>query len=265
MNDHRGRAFTLVELLVVIAVIAMLLAMMLPALASARKAAYASQCASNVRQLGIATELYTHDYNGYFPAKYLGWSPNTNSGHVSWLLHGDPNVSVPPAGGGRIVNPYANLPATATLDSSAFVIFKCPGDQGPVAEHPFDPTCWAGGPRALHEYVGTSYEYNAGPPDVYASMTFSDSSLNVSWSRQGLWCKTIHQVGRPDMMVMDYETRMYIAGVVWAGWCDGAWRMFHDERLPLGNMGFVDGHVTFISARLGSEVYQNDEYILEWD
>ena len=97
MNDHRGRAFTLVELLVVIAVIAMLLAMMLPALASARKAAYASQCASNVRQLGIATELYTHDYNGYFPAKYLGWSPNTNSGHVSWLLHGDPNVSVPPA------------------------------------------------------------------------------------------------------------------------------------------------------------------------
>ena len=265
MTNRPCRAFTLVELLVVMAVIALLLGMMLPALESARNAAYASQCASNVRQVGTATELYTHDFNSYFPAKYLGWSHNTNSGHVAWLMHGDPNVSVPPSGGGRIVNPYTNLPATATLDPEAFVIFKCPADQGPVAVHPFDPTCPPAGPGALHEYFGTSYSYNHGPYDLFASMTFSDSSLNVSWARQGLWCKTMNQVDRPDMMIMEYETSYYLIGTVWSGWCDGSWRLFHDERLPLGNMGFVDGHVRFVNARVGSELYQNEEYILEWD
>ena len=265
MSDRSCRAFTLVELLVVIAVIALLIALMLPALKSARASAQVAQCGSNLRQVCIATELYTHDFNGYFPAKHLGWSPNTNSGHVAWLMHGDPHVSVPPSGDGRIVNPYASLPATATVGPEAFVMFKCPSDEGPVAVHPFDPTCPPAGPGALHEYFGTSYSYNHGPYDLPASMTFSDSSLNVSWARQGLWCKTINQVDRPDMMIMEYETSYYLIGTVWVGWCDGSWRLFHDERLPLGNMGFVDGHVKFIHAIEGPDLYQNDEYILEWE
>ena len=265
MTNRSCRAFTLVELLVVISVIALLIALLMPALESARRSAQVAQCSSRMRQVCIATELYTHDFNSYFPAKYLGWSHNTNSGHVAWLMHGDPNVSVPPSGDGRIVNPYANLPAMATLGPEAFVLFKCPADDGPVAEHPFDATCPPAGPKALHEYFGTSYSYNHGPYDLSASMTFSDASLNVSWARQGLWCKTINQVGRPDMMVMEYETSYYLIGTVWVGWCDGSWRLFHDERLPFGNMGFVDGHVNFGHAREGFELYQNDEYLLEWD
>ena len=265
MTNRPRRAFTLIELLVVIAVIAMLIAVMLPALESARASAQVAQCSSNTRQICMATELYTHDFNSYFPAKYLGWSPNTNSGHVAWLLHGDPNVSVPPSGGGRIVNSYANLPTTATLGPEAFVMFKCPADEGPVAVHPFDPTCPTAGPGALHEYFGTSYSFNHGPYDLYSSMTFSDTSLNVSWARQGLWCKTINQVDRPAMMIMEYETSYYLIGTVWVGWCDGSWRLFHDERLPFGNMGFVDGHVKFLCAIEGPELYQNEDYILEWE
>jgi len=265
MEAKRSGGFTLIELLVVVAIIALLIALLMPALESARASANVAQCGSRIRQIGVATVLYTEDYQGYFPAKYLGWSPNTNSGHVAWLMHGDPNVSVPPSGGGRIVNPYANLPATATLGPEAFVIFKCPGDEVPVAEHPFDPTCPPAGPGALHESFGTSYSYNDGPYDLSASMTFADSSLNVSWARQGLWCKTINQVDRPDMMIMEYETSYYLIGTLWSGWCDGSWRLFHDEKLPLGNMGFVDGHVKFIHAREGAEFYQNDLYFLEWD
>lgn len=56
-----NRGFTLIELLVVIAVIAVLMAVLLPALAAARKQAASRVCQSNIRQLGLAMNLYTQD------------------------------------------------------------------------------------------------------------------------------------------------------------------------------------------------------------
>ena len=58
--------FTLMELLVVIAIIAMLAAMVLPALASARRKAYVAGCVSNLRELGVALNIYVEE-QGFYP------------------------------------------------------------------------------------------------------------------------------------------------------------------------------------------------------
>ena len=54
--------FTLIELLVVIAIIAILAAMLLPALAKARAKARAIACTSNMKQIGLASNMYSQDY-----------------------------------------------------------------------------------------------------------------------------------------------------------------------------------------------------------
>ncbi len=66
----KGQAFTIIELLVVIAIIGILAGMLLPSLREARSDARGTSCISNLRQLGIAFEMYLHAHNGIYPPLY---------------------------------------------------------------------------------------------------------------------------------------------------------------------------------------------------
>jgi len=118
---QRGRAFSLIELLVVMAVLSALMAILLPVLGAARNQARRVVCAGQQRQIGLAWQAYLLDHEGRFPQAidahlwFGGWL-----GLLGQQMRWSP----------RPLNPYAGLPSHADIHEDQAKLFGCPADRG---------------------------------------------------------------------------------------------------------------------------------------
>jgi prepilin-type N-terminal cleavage/methylation domain-containing protein len=139
---RRDRGFTLIELLVVITVIAVLVALLLPAVQSAREAARRTQCANNLKQLGLALQNY-HSVHGIFPPGYTtGFESGVPGGAETGPGWGWATQLLGYVDQGQLYNAINfNLPIThdssATARQTVLATFLCPSS---IGDGPFVPS-----------------------------------------------------------------------------------------------------------------------------
>jgi len=228
-------AFTLVELLVVIAVIALLIAILLPALHKARTMAKRLACKTNLRQISLAWEMYLDENDGCF---YQG--VNCNNDYGGWKGTGTGALSRP-------LNKYLSLPAEIDTENEAKV-FRCPADQGG------------------EDYRGLAY-YNFGNSYQANSMLIGPTRLStMSWVPEPT--RTInaainnHLPNLKREQVSDPSRLLLVGDHNWltqwnpsnSFYCGGGWH----GRLHRYNVAFFDNHVEHI--RIGKALYLAPEY-----
>jgi len=170
MKLQKRIAFTLIELLVVIAIIAILAAILFPVFATAREKARQTACASNLKQLALATIQYCQDFDENMPCGGGVGGPMTGGGWnipYSWVAQ---------------VYPYVKSTA----------VFTCPSD-------PNQP--WGTG-LAGGNYYEQSYamNYNIGG-------AFSTKRIDLRKSGRGLGCIDIQRLSYGRKLVVWHGER----------------------------------------------------------
>jgi len=219
---RRKSAFSLLELLVVMAIMALLIAILLPALRQARHQAYRAACSSNLRQVGVAVHLYAEDFDNSIPFGPAG-RPVTGSnfytvtGNVTSLLSLEDGA---PVGLGLLLEDY--------LKHQPNVLF-CPGaDQPSEARHQLA--------RVGHAQTQSDYYYRHAS---VALLTGKPKSKHVKLSHLGRNSK-----GQPiSALVADVQ---FLAHPSLAAF-QVKTRTSHQRKVS--NVLFAPGHVRTISNR----------------
>jgi prepilin-type N-terminal cleavage/methylation domain-containing protein/prepilin-type processing-associated H-X9-DG protein len=165
------RGFTLVELLVVIAIIGILIALLLPAVQAARESGRRTQCANNLKQIGVALQNY-HDVNKILPPNTMyvpgsGTSMPNNNFRANWVISALPFLEETNLHQQFDLTKPISDPANAIPRSQILAVMLCPTDAYNVV--PFDGTQyglgsnWARGNYAANGTLDYMDDGNIGP------------------------------------------------------------------------------------------------------
>jgi prepilin-type N-terminal cleavage/methylation domain-containing protein/prepilin-type processing-associated H-X9-DG protein len=212
MFYSRRQAFTLVELLVVIAIIGMLIALLLPAIQAVRESARKTQCANNLRQIGLAMENFQSGKR-HFPAGYEATMPYADGA----------SDTSPGWGWGTAILPFIEEhslvkridfaapiedPSNAGAICSPIPLYRCPSD--------FAPQTAFAVPGGFGNTVATA------APSSYAACVGGDESGTTAQTGAGIFFRnsqtTIAQItdGTSKTILIGERAWGNVNGI-WAG------------------------------------------------
>jgi prepilin-type N-terminal cleavage/methylation domain-containing protein/prepilin-type processing-associated H-X9-DG protein len=249
------KAFTLVELLVVIGIIALLLAILLPTVSRARESGRRIKCASNLRTLAIGFEAYRSNYHDHYPAlaKWYGPVVDVPEDWIHWPSYRN----------------LADSQIAKTLRNASPDLFRCPSDDVTKRFRYYGPI------NGLVEYYRYTYTFNAALSAIaYAGQTFHNSpgarirrSSEVVMLIEEDWATVGHGCFDAAFLVTwlwsDNDPDLHFDENLLANYHDSphsnAWWNLNSKQLKdvanrpdrneRGNVVFVDGHTEYVPRK----------------
>jgi len=238
----REKAFTLVELLVVVAIIALLLGILVPALGKARQLAQIRVCEANVASIMKGIAFYMVEYQQTYP---IGEAQDNDGGnHVLETVNlvGSKGIGNNPAGmappEARLLNP---LLTSATLSEDTEIkVAECPLDKG-------DAGSSSAGTNTTYDWYGSSY--------VYLTRTVAEAQAKTNRGRAGMWAPAGHK--ESDFPQLSQKVIVGDFIILTNRSATNAKSHWHNDDIPLSvTAGFADTHVAQIERKEGTALGQ---------
>ncbi len=225
----RWTAFTLVEMLVVIAIIAILAGLLLPAIARARDKARQISCRNNLRQLSLAFSLYHGDFRDQFPAPGSKWQFGPQPEDWIWWQQD------------REVEKSAVL---IGLGEFKPVLFTCPADgdakrlqaEEELADDPY-----------RYSYALTSYDLTS------VGMNPGMSTI-ITKDRRVSPFRITHVKNPVNKIMLVEEDRVTIDDSRWVPASEGNPNLVSPRHEGRGDVGFADGHLEAVTPSFGQNL-----------
>ncbi|MFA6286642.1 MAG: type II secretion system protein [Opitutaceae bacterium] len=235
LRSRTRNAFTLVELLAVIAIVGVLAALLFAAYGGIMRAKNTSVCLANLRQIGTATLVYCADHKGDFP-RAVSFPPNTVRSDSPW---------------NTLLNVYLGLPS----ESAPSPIYKCPAD----------PRDYMTVQNGTTRYA-RSYSFN-GTPDLSASTVIGTMGLvqTTGVGNHQYPVRKLAHITAPSKTIMVTEWWTNKTGDLRENWQDSytcsqitaGWTLLSNVPISHERSGyyhganynavFVDGHVQSVT------------------